>query len=143
MKDFSEVRTYLNLKFEFQVFSSLLENTRKLLILILDHQSFGIFAKLMCRLINMLRKTSYFRYCKRFFLSNLNLMVPFCLFSEFQTRKDIKFKQKVSKINWKCIFGFFQVLKFCSEFTWKFSGQPETTWTRFSKIFGYLNPKIP
>ena len=47
MKDFSEVRTYLNSKFEFQVFPSLLENTQKLLILILDHQSFGFFAKLV------------------------------------------------------------------------------------------------
>ena len=50
MKYFSEVRTYLNLKFEFQVFPSLLENTRKLLIPFLDYQSFGFFAKLMCRL---------------------------------------------------------------------------------------------
>jgi hypothetical protein len=49
LKDFSEVRTYLNSKFEFQVFPSLLENTRKLLILILDHQSFGFFAKLMAK----------------------------------------------------------------------------------------------
>ena len=65
LKNISEVRTYLNSKFEFQVFPSLLENTRKLLILILDHQSFGFFAKLMCRLLNMLRETSYFRSYKR------------------------------------------------------------------------------
>ena len=74
-KDFSEVGTYLNLKLEFQVFPSLLENTRNLLRLILDHQSFGIFAKLMSRPINMLRETSYFRSYKRIFLSNFNLMV--------------------------------------------------------------------
>ena len=29
-------------------------------------------------------------------------------------------------------FGFFQVLKLCNEFTWKFSDHPETTRTRFS-----------
>ena len=132
LKNFSEVRTYLNSKFEFQVFPSLLENTRKLLILIVDHQSFWIFPKLMCMLINMLRETSYFRSYKRIFLSDLNLIVLFCLFSEFQTRKDFKFKQRMSKINCKCIFGFFQVLKVCSEFTWKLSGQPETTRTCFS-----------
>ena len=29
-------------------------------------------------------------------------------------------------------FGFFQVLKLCNEFTWKFSDHPETTRTRYS-----------
>jgi hypothetical protein len=66
----------LNSKFEFQVFPSLLENTRKLLILILDHQSFGVFAKLMCRLINMLRETIHFRSYKRIFLSNFSSVLP-------------------------------------------------------------------
>ena len=89
LKYFSEVGTYLNLKFEFQAFPSLLENTQNLLRLILDHQSFGIFAKLKCRPMNMLRETSYFRSYKRIFLSNLNWIVlisqslqthHFCLF---------------------------------------------------------------
>ena len=61
------------------------------------------------------------------------------LLNAFRLKKNIKFKQKMSKINCKCIFGFFQVLKVCSEFTWKFSDQPETTQTHFSSIFGYLN----
>ena len=89
LKDFSEVGTYLNLKFEFQVFPSLLENTQNLLRLILDHQSFGIFAKLKCRPMNMLRETRYFRSDKIIFLSNLSWIVlisqspqphHFCLF---------------------------------------------------------------
>ena len=52
----------------------------------ITHQSFGFFAKLMCRLINILKATSYFRSYKIIFLCNLNLIVLFCLFSEFQTR---------------------------------------------------------
>ena len=98
----------------------------------ITHQSFGFFAKLMCRLINILKATSYFRSYKIIFLCNLNLIVLFCLFSEFQTRRNIKFKQKISKLNCKCIFDVFKVLKICSEFTWKFSGQPEITGTCFS-----------
>ena len=109
MKDFSEVRTYLNLKCEFQVFPSSLEKPRILLILILDYQSFGVFAKVMWKLINMLRETSYFRSYKVIFLPNLNLLVLFNLFSKFQTWKYIKFKQRMLKINCKCIFGGFQV----------------------------------
>ena len=132
LKDFSEVWTYLNLNFNFQVTLSLLENPRQVLKIILVHQSFMFFAKLIRRLISMLRETSYFRNYKRNCLSTLNLIVLFCLFSEFQTMKYIKFKQRMSKINCKCIFGVFQVLKVCTEFTWKFSGQPEITRTRFS-----------
>ena len=81
----------------------------------------------MCRLINVIRETSWFRSYKRIFLYNLNLIVMLCQFSEFQTRY---FKQRILKINCKCISGFFQVLKLCSEFTWNFFGQFETTRTR-------------
>ena len=110
LKTFIEVRTYLNSKFEFQVFPSLLESTLTHFLLF-----FGIIKRYVW-ISTKLFFQSIHKWLALFNRKHCHIIDLIWMISlHWLTWKESLRRTLVNLSS----FGFFQVLELCNEFTWK------------------------